>query len=67
MTALFSFLAISFCRKDHPLVVGAELAAETMRATVITNALKAAPIELQSGVCFEVRTDAPFQVREARH
>jgi len=58
MTSLLSFLAISFCRKDHPVVVGAELAAETMRST---------PIELQSGVCFEVRIDAPFQVREVRH
>jgi hypothetical protein len=40
-----------------------------MQAMVTTVALKlkAAPIEMQIGVCFEVRIDAPFQEREARH
>ena len=61
--------AITFYLKDPPLVVGAQLAAGTMRAMVNTVALKlkAAPIEMQIRVCFEVRIDAPFQEREARH
>jgi hypothetical protein len=39
---------------------------QAMVTTVALN-LKAAPIEMQIGVCFEVRIDAPFQEREARH